>query len=68
MDALTQLAEVAARIAQRPALIRQARDEGATWEQIAAALNMSRAGVIKLRNSASRRQARCPAVRDDTNA
>ncbi|WP_165611084.1 hypothetical protein [Mycobacteroides chelonae] len=54
MDALTRLAEVAEQIAQRPALIQQARDEGATWEQIAHAMKMSRAGAIKLRNSASR--------------
>lgn len=65
MDALTRLAEVAEQIAQRPALIRQARDEGATWEQIAQAMNMSRAGVIKLRNSALRQEARRPIARDD---
>lgn len=67
MDALTRLAEVAEQIAQRPALIRQARDEGATWEQIAQAMKMSRAGVIKLRNSASRHEARSLTARDDAN-
>lgn len=54
MDALAKLAEVAEQIARRPLLIQQARDEGYTWEQIAEALNMSRAGVIKLHNTTSR--------------
>lgn len=32
----------------RPRLIREARNRGVTWERIAAALGMSRAGVINL--------------------
>lgn len=51
MKALTQLERIARDIARRPELIEQARQEGATWEQIAAALGMSRAGVIKLHNT-----------------
>ncbi|WP_194385167.1 hypothetical protein [Microbacterium luteum] len=51
MKALTQLERIARDIERRPELIAQAREEGATWEQIATALNMSRAGVIKLHNS-----------------
>lgn len=57
MTALDQLSKLAAKITAaneaRGPLIAQARDEGATWEQIAAALNMSRAGVIKLANSSA---------------
>jgi hypothetical protein len=64
VDALARLAEVAELIAQRPAFIRAARDEGATWEQIAQAMKMSRAGVIKLCNSASRHQPRRPTAPD----
>ncbi|MBS9535595.1 hypothetical protein KIH27_18575 [Mycobacterium sp. M1] len=63
MDALTRLAEVAELISLRPSLIRQARIEGATWEQIAQAMRMSRAGAIKLANSAARAEAHrldCP--------
>jgi hypothetical protein len=45
--ALDELREYAARRAQLSATIRRARREGATWEQIAAAANMSRAGVIR---------------------
>jgi biotin operon repressor len=51
MKAIRKLERLAEAIEQRPALIQEARDEGATWEQIAAALGMSRAGVIKLYNS-----------------
>ena len=52
MDALAQLEKIAQQIAGRHAAIQQARDEGYTWEQIAAALQMSRAGAIKLYNAA----------------
>ncbi|WP_417556223.1 hypothetical protein [Microbacterium sp.] len=45
---LKELARIARDISRRPELIHQAREEGATWEQIAEALNMSRYGVIKL--------------------
>jgi hypothetical protein len=48
-SALSQLARIARDTAKRPDLIEKAREEGATWEQIA--LQMSRAGVIKLHNS-----------------
>lgn len=51
MKALTQLERIARDIERRPELIAQAREEGATWEQVAAALSMSRAGVIKLHRS-----------------
>ena len=55
MNTLKQLERLAAaltaREAERVPLIRQARAEGFTWEQIAGALGMSRAGVIKLNNS-----------------
>lgn len=67
MDALTRLAEIAEQITQRPALIQQARNEGATWEQIAQALQMSRAGVIKLRNSASKTPAHRQTGRKQAN-
>lgn len=50
--ALAELRRIARDVATRPAVIARAREEGATWEQIAEALNMSRAGVIKLHNSA----------------
>jgi hypothetical protein len=50
-SALSQLARIARDTAKRPDLIEKAREEGATWEQIASALQMSRAGVIKLHNS-----------------
>jgi len=50
MNTLTKLKRIAADIERRPALIAQAREEGHTWEQIAEALNMSRAGAIKLVN------------------
>jgi len=54
-SALAELRRIARNIerdtAARPALIEQARAEGATWEEIAGALNMSRAGVIKLYNA-----------------
>ena len=50
MKAITQLARIAKDIDRRPELIEQARQDGHTWEEIAAALNMSRAGAIKLHN------------------
>lgn len=51
-SALVRL-ERATRIAEtRAELIRKARAEKATWEQIAAAAHMSRAGVIKLAGKA----------------
>jgi len=53
-SALNQLARIARDHERRPELIEQARAEGATWEQIAAALNMSRAGVIKLHGTRNR--------------
>lgn len=40
--------------AARVPAIHSARKEGATWEQIAQALQMSRAGVIKLYNASRR--------------
>lgn len=52
MDALKKIKRATAAMRDRPALIWQAREEGATWEQIADAAGMSRAGVIKLANSA----------------
>lgn len=52
--ALTELARIARDIDNRPAVIERARQEGATWEQIAAALNMSRAGAIKLHQTLNR--------------
>ena len=55
MNTLKQLerlaAALSAREAERVPLIRQARAEGYKWDEIAAALRMSRAGVIKLNNS-----------------
>lgn len=52
MTALKRLHRLAVTIekneAARAPLIAEARSEGATWEQIAAALQMSRAGVINL--------------------
>lgn len=68
MDALTRLAEVAEQIARRPTLIRQARDEGATWPQIAQALKMSRAGVIKLGDGAAQHQAQSPSAHVNPDA
>lgn len=53
MKSLKKLERLAEAWEQRPTLIQEARDEGATWEQIAAALSMSRAGVIKLYKSAT---------------
>lgn len=47
-SALSKLARIARDMSHRAALIDEARNEGATWEQIAAAAKMSRAGVIKL--------------------
>lgn len=43
--------DIAADHARRVPAIQRARDQGETWEQIAEALDMSRAGVIKLYNS-----------------
>lgn len=51
-SSLTKLAHIAKLTASRPALIEQARKEGSTWEEIAEALRMSRAGVIKLHKKA----------------
>lgn len=51
MDALKKLEKATAAMRQRPELMRQAREEGATWEQIAAASGMSRAGAIKMHNT-----------------
>lgn len=50
-SALSKLARIARDIESRPDVIEQARQENATWEQIAEALDMSRAGVIKLYNT-----------------
>lgn len=47
-DILKQLAAAAKAKQSIPELIRAARAEGRTWPEIAAAANMSRAGVIKL--------------------
>lgn len=47
MSALTRLARIASDMSIRPQLIEQARNEGATWEEIAKAMRMSRAGAIK---------------------
>jgi hypothetical protein len=46
--ALERLAEATRIAATRPQLVNEAREEKATWEQIAEAAGMSRAGVIKL--------------------
>src|SRR5699024_7748352 len=55
MNPLEELRTIAKYIstdhARRVPAIQRARDKGETWEQIAEALNMSRAGVIKLYNS-----------------
>jgi len=55
MEPLEELRSIAKAIstdhARRVPAIQRARDKGETWEQIAEALNMSRAGVIKLYNS-----------------
>lgn len=48
ISALTRLTRIAEDNKKRPALIAEARQAGATWEQIAEAADMSRAGVIKL--------------------
>lgn len=56
--ALTRLARIARDHERRPALIEQARQEGATWDEIAAALRMSRAGVIKLHATLKGREQR----------
>lgn len=50
--ALERLAEATRIAATRPQLVLEAREEKATWEQIAEAADMSRAGVIKLAKSA----------------
>lgn len=47
-DPLTKIARAAKARQSMPALIREAREAGKTWEQIAVAAMMSRAGVIKL--------------------
>lgn len=52
-SALSKLARISRDMSNRPALIEEARKDGATWEQIAEAMQMSRAGVIKLYNAAS---------------
>lgn len=58
MTALKKLERLASTIekneAARGPMILDARDAGFTWEQIAAALRMSRAGVINLANSVRR--------------
>lgn len=51
MDPIKKLERLAAEWAKRPEYIAQARAAGHTWEQIAEALGMSRAGVINLHNS-----------------
>ena len=48
LKSLAKLRQIADDITTRPDLIEQARKDGATWEQIAEAARMSRAGVIKL--------------------
>lgn len=50
-DPLTKLARATKAKQSIPALIRESRAAGKTWEQIAAAAQMSRAGVIKLSKS-----------------
>lgn len=55
MNPLEELQAIAKDIsvdhARRVPAIQRARDQGQTWEQIAEALDMSRAGVIKLYKS-----------------
>lgn len=51
LETLAKLRHIADDIATRPGLIKQAREHGATWEQIAEAARMSRAGVIKLHST-----------------
>jgi hypothetical protein len=46
--AITRLAKATQAANSRAQLIRDARAEGETWEAIAAAAQMSRAGAIKL--------------------
>lgn len=53
-SALDRLRRIARDTAARPEIIEQARNEKATWEEIADALNMSRAGVIKLHRTLNR--------------
>lgn len=48
MDALTQLVVLRSAWDGRAELIRQAREEGAKWEEIADATGLSRATVITL--------------------
>jgi len=48
MDALEQLAEIARLVETRPELIREARAQKKTWEQIAQAAGLSRAWVTRL--------------------
>jgi DNA invertase Pin-like site-specific DNA recombinase len=48
MTIIAQLKRAAETKQRIPELIRQARQEGKPWDEIAKALNMSRAGVIKL--------------------
>lgn len=51
LNDLRQLADQQDRLnAQRGPSIGRARDDGHTWEQIAEAIRMSRAGVIKAYN------------------
>jgi len=51
---LKELERIARDIKRRPELIEAARNDNASWEQIAQALDMSRAGVIKLHNTLER--------------
>ncbi len=48
MSALDQLRQLGDGWQNRPQLIEQARQEGATWVAIADALHMTRHGVVKL--------------------
>lgn len=59
-SALAQLARISRDMSRRPALIDEARKAGATWEQIAAATQMSRAGVIKLYGKQKSEQSEAP--------
>lgn len=52
--AIKELERIARDNKRRPELIEAARNENASWEQIAQALDMSRAGVIKLHNTLGR--------------
>jgi len=52
--AIKELERIAHDNKRRPELIEAARVEGESWEQIAHALDMSRAGVIKLHNTLER--------------